>query len=426
MAKFEVLNDSEQEDDGEAEPTKLTKEQKQAQHDRERSLGRAQMPEALKEARRVALVAALDALDVERAAMPQQAGFPNAPGPSDRTPYDELEDRKQQLRDLHTAFDLDRSGSIGRAELMKLSREVRRRLVRSTWGQEQSIDSLLHGMDADGDQGIDVQEFVSFLDAALPNDHHDFNRVIACFKEVATEATAENQLIQQTTWSRYLRSFTSRAQLAMLGLRHSMASAISGPGLAQQTIENIRGGGVKGTVTLANERVDDTLLTLLVAAVVEDGAAIEELQLTDNYITDAGASCLAEMFSHDGCHVSSLDVSGNCISEVGATELVAAAQGTLTELRLDRNQISEVKGIAMLVSGGGCGLQGLSLAENSFLGNESCTKALAQAVTENSTLNFLNVSPNQKLQQFLRNQFNKPANKREVVIPPTRFRTNPR
>jgi len=413
---FQVLNDSEEEDPGEEKGEKpLTAEQKQARHDRERSLGRVQMPEALKEARRAALVAALAALDAERAASPQPAASPNTAGPSDRSPGDELEYRKERLGEVHAAF--DRSGSIGREELVKLSVEARRRLGRSTWEQGQSIESLLQGMDDEGDGAVDTQAFISFFEAALPADHNDFNRIVTFFKDVAEEAAAEKLLMQQTAWSRYLRSFASRAQLAMLGLRHSVAKSLSpGTDLALQTIENIRGGGVKGTVTLAKELVDDAVLALLVAAVVEDGVAIEELVLTDNYITDTGAASLASMFSHDCCRISSIDVSGNYITEAGATALVAAAQGSLTELRLDRNKIGEILGISSLVSGGGCLLQGLSLAENSFLGKDSCSKLLAQAVTENSTLQFLNVSPNQKLQQFLRNQFNKPPKKREVTV----------
>lgn len=377
------------------------------------------MPEPVKEARRVALIAALEALEVEHAASPKPAASPNTPGPSDRSPGNELEYRNARLREVHASFDVGRSGSIERGELIKHAGEVRRRLSRGARVQGQGVDSLFRGMDLNANHGIDEQKFVSLLEAALPNDRDDFDRIVAFFKEVAAEATAEKELMQQTAWSRYLRSFASSAQLTMLGLQHTMATSVSGPGLTGQLIDNIRAGGVKGKIMLSKQRVDDAVLALLVAAIVEDGAAIEELDLTDNYITDAGAACLAQMFSHDSCHIYDLDLSGNHISQVGATELVAAAQGNMTVLRLERNQIGDVKGIAKLISGGGCDLEVLALADNAFLGNESCSKALWQAVTENSTLTAMNVSPNLKLQQSLRNQFNKPPDKREVSMSPT-------
>jgi len=101
--------------------------------------------------------------------------------------------RLEELRKVFLEFDMDRSGYIEAAELLRLGQARREMGHREgTWTEEENR-ALVTRMDTDGDGKIDQDEFMTFFEAELPRDEELFMSTVSQFAAVARQCRAKTR-----------------------------------------------------------------------------------------------------------------------------------------------------------------------------------------------------------------------------------------
>ena len=127
-----------------------------------------------------------------------------------------------------------------------------------------------------------------------------------------------------------------------------------------------------------------------ITIVLHHNLPLKNLYLSNNNISDDGATALARALHHNST-LNTLDLSNNNISDVGATALAQALHhnSTLKKLSLSNNNISDVGATALAQAlHHNSTLEKLTLYSNDGIGEEG-TRQLVQALTVNTSINSL-------------------------------------
>jgi hypothetical protein len=150
---------------------------------------------------------------------------------------------------------------------------------------------------------------------------------------------------------------------------------------------------------------------------LRDNTTVEQLYLSNNYISDMGVNSLTKVLSNDNSTLKILDLSTNGITDVGAQHLAEMLKynATLTLLALSGNKLSDrgVQLLAHALTYHNTSLEELYLSSSIFVCN-STVDALADMLLQNQSLKklylnncSLSISETERLQEIAnsRNEF---------------------
>ncbi|XP_043541588.1 NACHT, LRR and PYD domains-containing protein 3-like, partial [Chiloscyllium plagiosum] len=132
------------------------------------------------------------------------------------------------------------------------------------------------------------------------------------------------------------------------------------------------------------------------SSILSTGRSLTVVNLNDNKLGDSGVKLLPAALRNPNCKIQKLELRGNCLSEPCAEDLASIlnTNQSLAELNLGNNKLKHlgVKRLSLALMNPHCKIQKLLLYRNGL--TKSCVQVLSSALSKNQSLMKLNVDNN--------------------------------